>query len=119
MKLHLEAVYVQQVQVNYDSHQYAHTNNIQRIHMCDTAEQCMVWGNNSSCLLPVTDSHFLQAYQCPIFRKAILFVQVSKWVPHNAFHEQMLVLFLTDARHATCEILQWHRMQSRPGQLPG
>ena len=77
------------------------------------------WGNNSSCLLPVTDSHFLQAYQCPIIRKAILFVQVSKWVPHNAFHEQMLVLFLTDARHATSELLQWPRMQSRPGQLPG
>ena len=61
MMLHLEAVYVQQVQVNYDSRQCAHTNDTQHIHMRNTDEPCMVWGNNSSCLSPVTDSHFPKA----------------------------------------------------------
>ncbi len=31
-----------------------------------------------------------------------------KRMPPNAFHDQMLALVPIDARHAVCEVLQWH-----------
>ena len=98
MKLHLEAVYVRQVQANHVSH----GSHSQHLHArLETTAFAL-------CLSPVADSHFPEAYQCPSANARQFCLFCGQYaLPPNAFHEQMLPLVPIDATHAVCEVLQW------------